>query len=460
MKKIFALMCAVSVVFAACTPEGAGILPAVSFESAVPVVSDGVATFKIATANYDGTEPVTIPVTITSEAVQGTDFTVSAEAFVVGGTSPVTEITVSTLNFGTGKTVTMNLGIPAGWNAGQYTTSTFALTDKLGWVSFVNKKGGMTDKATITIALYDAMGNSLNLNNEDKITVSVNTSESTAVEGTHFSFAGEKTVTIAAGENKGTLVLNMIGDAVVEGADKLVLELDPGSKYELGANHKTTITILGSEWNRLAGEWKIDKMLVDAETLRTGWDYENTLTGYEFIPSYDADGDGVTDTNTDDKIVFDMDALTLTPYFKSTFKNYFVGVSNITPAGSCSLAVGGQNAESNWNPDGYIKGYVSTPMIELDNTNRYFSPTAQCEEKESYLAYGMKKDTDNNDVLILYFVDVTPKESYFPQWTEHMFNTSPDYVDDYTWSWIYNTSRPYNTDNYPSFLIASFKRAN
>ena len=193
-------------------------------------------------------------------------------------------------------------------------------------------------------------------------------------------------MTIPAGESKGTLVLNMIGDAVVEGADTLVLELDPGSKYELGANHKTTITILGSEWNRLAGEWKIEKMLVDAETIRSGWDYENVLTGYEFIPSYDADGDGVIDTNADDKIVFDMDALTLTPDFKSTFKNYFIGVSSITPAGNYPITVGGKNSEANWNPDGYNKGYVSTPMIELDNTNRYFSPTAQSEEKESYLA--------------------------------------------------------------------------
>ena len=460
MKKFFAVMCAFAVVLSACTSKEETTLPSVSFETAVPVSSDGTATFKIVTVDYTATEAVTIPVTFGGEAVLGTDYSVSAEAFVLGGDSPVTEIVVTALAYGTGKDVTLTLDLPQGWKPGNYTSSSYTLPAKLGWVSFVNKKAGMTDKASIAIGIYDAEGKALKLTDGDQIAVSVNTEESTAVEGTHFSFEGEKAVTVAAGESTGVVVLNMIGDAVVEGADKLVLELDPGAKYDLGANRKVTITILGSEWNRLAGEWKINQMIIDAETIRSSWDGEGILTGYEFIPSYDSDGDGVIDQNADDKIVFDTDALTITPDFKSTFKNYFVGVSNMTPAGSFSITVGGKNSVANWNPDGYVKGYVDTPALLLDNTNRYFSPTAVSEDKESYLAYGIKADEDGSDILILYFIDVTPKESFIPQWTEHMFNTDPDYVDDGTWSWIYNTQKPFITDNYPSFLIASFKKAN
>lgn len=458
MKKIFTLMCALAVVFSACTSNEMTTEPSVSFETAVPVISDGTATFKIVVAEYEGTEAVSIPVTFGGTAVRGTDYSVSADAFVVGGDAPVTEIVVTALVYGKDADVMLTLDLPQGWKSGNHPTSSFKLPAKLGWVSFVNKKAGMTDKASISIGVYDSEGKSLNLTDDDNFTVSVNTEESTAVEGTHFSFDGEKIVNISAGQSSGVITLNMIGDAVVEGCDKLVLELDPGSKYDLGANRKVTITILGSEWNRLAGEWQISEMLIDAESLRDSWDWGNSLTGYEFIPSYDSNGDGVIDLNVDDKIVFDTDALTLTPSFKSTFKNFFLGVSNITPAGPFDITVGGQNAVTNWNPDGYVKGYVSTPALLLDNTNRYFSPTAVSEDKESYIAYGIKKDEENNDVLLIYFIDVTPKESYFPEWTAHMFNTDPNYEDDGTWSWIYNTTKPFVTDNFPSFLIASFKK--
>ena len=119
MKKIMFMICALAAVAVACTSETKEV-PAVSFETAIPVTSGEIATFKIAVADYSGTDPVSIPVTFGGTAVKGTDYIVSAEEFVWGGENPVTSIQVTTLVFDESKTVSLTLDIPEGWKAGNY----------------------------------------------------------------------------------------------------------------------------------------------------------------------------------------------------------------------------------------------------------------------------------------------------------------------------------------------------
>ncbi len=392
MKKIFSIMLAATAIFAAC--EQLQTLPEVSFTSALPVVADGDAVFSIAVNNYEGTEPVTIPVVLAGDAVENVDYTISAKEFVVGGESPVTSITVSTLNFGSNKKVSLTLTPPAGWNLGQYATSEFSLAEKLGWISFEGKTANMTDKVVVTMGVYDGEGKSLTLENGEEIEVTVDTENSTAVEGTHFAFAGEKKITVAAGSNKGTVTLNMLGEEVVEGADKIVLVLNPGNKYEIGNTQKITIQIVGAEWNRLDGTWAVVGLERDRAYMEMMW--SSMCTGYEYIPDYSVADNGVM-ANKDDKIVIDMAAGTFTPSFTSTFKDYFIGVSNISFAGKRNLPVGmwGMPAE--------------TMMITLDNTNRYFSATEFSEDKLSYVGIKIEKDADNNDILTIYTIDNEPK---------------------------------------------------
>ena len=127
MKKIFTLMCTLAVVFSACTSNEMTSVPSVSFETAVPVISDGTATFKIVVAEYEGTEAVSIPVTFGGTAVRGTDYSISADAFVVGGDSPVTEIVVTALVYGKDADVMLTLDLPQGWKSGNHPTSSFKL---------------------------------------------------------------------------------------------------------------------------------------------------------------------------------------------------------------------------------------------------------------------------------------------------------------------------------------------
>jgi hypothetical protein len=409
MKKIFAMMLAALTLSVACTEEKA--LPSVSFESALPVVAGEQASFSIAISNYTGTEAVEIPVVVAGDAVEGEDYTISAKAFVVGGASPVTEITVTTLKFDTGKKVTLSLSAPAGWTLGKYATSEYVLSSKLGWVSFVGKKGGLSSKVDVKVGLYDAEGNPLKLENASEIEVAVDVENSTAVEGTHFKFSGEKTVTIELGESEGSISLEFLGEEVVADHDKIVLTLDPGEKFNLGTSGKMTLTILGSEWSRLDGEWKIAKMHSSKAWADQFW--STMLSGYDYIPVYDTnpDDDVLVDTNADDKLVFDIETLTLTPYFESSFKNYFIGVSNIEAAGEYGLRF---NGFGTWNPNHPLwGGPLMTPAMKLDNTNRYFSATEQSQDKESIICYAVVKEGDD-DILYIYLVDCESK-TFFPE---------------------------------------------
>lgn len=445
MKKFFAMALAALSLSVACTPEES--LPAVSFVSALPVTSDGDATFSIAVSNYTGTEAVTIPFVIGGDAVEGEDYTISAKEFVVGGANPVTEVIVSTLKFDTGKKVTLSLNAPAGWTLGNYAMSEYELSKKLGWISFDTKKSGMSSSLTVKVGIYGEDGKSLTLENGGQIEVTVDTENSTAEENVHFKFAGEKVVTIEAGKSTGELVLEMIGEDAVADHDQIVLKLNEGTKYNIGTTSKMTVVILGSEWRRLDGEWKIAKMHTSAAWADQFW--STMLTGYEHIPSYDTnpDDDVDVDTNVNDKIVFDMEALTLTPSFESSFKNYFVGVSNISPAGEYGLMFNGNGC---WKSDHPLwGGPLKTPAMLLDNTNRYFSATEQSEDKESIMGYALTTDTEDNDILYIYLIDCESKTFF------------PEFHDPKTLGFeILGATKPVLVDSgFPDvFMIASFKK--
>ena len=159
----------------------------VSFVTALPAVSDGVATLKIE-STYSGTEAVNIPLEFGGTAVKGTDYNVSAETFVLGGNKPVTEISLTPLEYGTKKTVTVSLKLPLGFTGGRYPASTFTLADKIGYKSFETKTGLMTEKAEIVVNIVDGNAKNKIMEKETKIPVKVVADKSTAIEGTHFEF--------------------------------------------------------------------------------------------------------------------------------------------------------------------------------------------------------------------------------------------------------------------------------
>ena len=97
MKKVlFAMMAAMTVFMVSCEPDNTVEIPTVSF-AVQPVNTDGVFTLTLMTTGYNGTDPVTVPLTFSGTAEKGVDYSVSDEAFIIGGATPVTTITVTTL---------------------------------------------------------------------------------------------------------------------------------------------------------------------------------------------------------------------------------------------------------------------------------------------------------------------------------------------------------------------------
>ena len=412
MKRIVFAICALVAVAAACTPENK-VTPAVSFETALPVVAGEVATYTIAVVDYAGTDPVTIPVTFGGDAVKGVDYEVSAEAFVWGGTEPVTSIKVTTLVFDNTKKVSLTLNAPEGWTVGNYPMSESSLSAKLGYISFDKSSLGLTGSAEVTVSVYDEQGNAKVLENDATLAISVAES-STAAEGTHFTLS-TKNVTIPAGSKSATFTVAIMGEEAVADHDQFTLVLDPGAKFSIGNYDEIAINIWGSAWSKLNGNWKMIEVSPEATAM-----WGDMVTGMDQIPSV-VEGDGFT---------IDIAAMKFIPNFKSTFCNYFIGEANI--AKDKTIIDFGQG----------VGNKFSLQLISFDNTNRYFSAKEQSSDKVSLVGIAFEEgDTAGDEILRMYIVDHTSK-SFMPELLE---------------SGMYGTEKPVAID-YGNFISAAFKK--
>ena len=418
MKKILFSLLAIVYIAVACNPDDAKERPAVSFETALPVISDADATLKIAVNNYSGTDAVEIPVVFGGDAVKGEDYIVSAESFVYGGENPVTEIVVTALKFGTGKKVSLSLDLPGGWTAGNYAMSEFVLPDKLGYISFERKSQFMTDMLIATVNLYDVNGNPKVLVNGGEVEIAVVTGESTAIEGTDFKFSDKKVAVFEPGAKSATVKLELIGDDVAEGHDKIVLSIVPGEKYEMGQYVKSEITIAGSEWNKFSGKWVLNEFVTDAAYIQ----------GEMWLSDEDMAGFPVADAK--DAFTIDLANGLFMPEFTSDLKNFFIGESNIVKSEPYVLVAG-------------MGEKRTLQMLQLDNTNRNFSAASQSEDKISFVGARIITDEETKEELLdLYLLDYKATD---------FLKLYIDYV-------MYNETKPMATTTCV-FLNLTFKKA-
>lgn len=402
MKKVILAIAALATVFVGCTPEEEINKPAVSFETAAPAVDDATATFTVLVSGYTGTDPVTIPVTISSEAVEGTDYEVSAKEFVWGGENPVTTITVTTLKRGTDKTVKLTLQTPDGFVLGNIPSSEVLLADKNINVSFETSLI-MTEAEylPVKVVVTDANGE-FEVAEDTELTVTVNTEKSTAVLGEHFAFEyDENFALVYEGESSGELYLEIL--KIEEGKDKIVLRLEEPEAYGIGNYFEVEIRFV-SYWEKLAGKWQINEVISTAEFMESmgwwcmmnGWSEDEVYADLPAFNEADALEIVITDANTGK----------LKPSFQSNFKNYFIGESNMTK---------GDNYDISMDSMAFPPITTNTRIAICDNINRYFHATDISEDKEGYVAFSLKYDADlGTDILEMYVIDHT-SHSFLPE---------------------------------------------
>ena len=235
MKRTFAILSIIMAVLASCQDE-MSLNPAASLFSARPEMTDTTATFRLAVANVtDSTQAISFPVTFGGTAERGTDYTVSADAFVFGGESPVESIVVTALRLGTEKTVSMAVHLPEGFEGGKYLTSEFTLHDKLAYISFANDYRMLTDSTDIVFNVTDKNGKSKAIKDSMEVFLCINTEKSTAAEGNDFIFSDSTRFVIRAGQSSGALELKSLIPEPVEGMDKIIF-LEEGAVTAVGTH--------------------------------------------------------------------------------------------------------------------------------------------------------------------------------------------------------------------------------
>lgn len=372
--------------FTACQKELA-LDPAISFFSSAPEILEETAIFRLAYANFNDSTERVFPVTFGGTAEKGTDYIVSGDRFIFGGENPVDSIVVTTLKFGTDKTLEMTVELPDDIASGKYLTSGYTLQDKLAYFSFSESYKMMTDSLELTLNVMDRSGQPKALGSDASIYLSVNQEKTTAVEGVDFAFSDSSYLTIRKGARSGVLELRSLNPHPQEGKDRIVLDLGFGDKHSAGEITEIEISLLDTLWKHLDGTWTADSLVTDSLYMDRYW--QDACTGLDLLPEY----------NSSDKMTFDMASSQLSPSFRSTFRHYFCGTSGIRKGKSISIDSG----------DGTP---VQMQTFWLDNTNRYFSAEQASEDKESLI--GLRFFPESTDSLDLYVIDYVSK-SFMPE---------------------------------------------
>lgn len=235
--------------------------------------------------------------------------------------------------------------------------------------SFTNRNATMFQTASAEISLYKRADLAQYSAPKDLVfPVEVDVEKSTAVEGTHFSFAGEKSITVPSGKSKGSLKLNFIKKE--EGKDEIVLTVKkPSDKFFLGDNASLTIKIVGEAIEVLKGTWG---SCTWESSNKDYWGLSYDLSKFPSVSSEDqlTISDGGLEVN-----------------IKSDLKNYFVGNSEMKYIQEQIFRF----------PEDYLLKRTGFVFV-LNNINANFSAQSST-IKDSRVAFAVIKDDNNEEVL-------------------------------------------------------------
>lgn len=389
MKRIFAILTIIAAVLSSCQDE-ISLNPAASLFTAQPEMTDTTAIFRLAVANVaDSTKEISFPVVFGGTAERGSDYTVSADAFVFGGGSPIDSIVVTALKLGTEKTLTMEVQLPDGFEGGKYLRSEFTLHDKLAYISFSKDYAMIADSLDVVFALTDKGGKAKAAKDSIEVFLSINPEKTTAVEGTDFIFSDSTRFVIRAGASSGLLELKSLNSEPAEGKDKIVLNMEFGEDFGAGEVHEIELDLLDAKWRELDGTWLADSLVTDSLFMKEYW--KDECTGLELLPKFDEE----------DEVEFNIDAASFNPDFRSSFKNYFAGKSGLRKGKEMELMLADGNMA-------ILQTFI------LDNTNRYFSKEEESEDTGSYIGMRLIPEEDDQQILDLYVIDHTSR-SFMPE---------------------------------------------
>ena len=393
MRKFLFALLAAPLLFGACSDDNDESTPTLSFAKPVLALSTGSVTLDLQVSGVDLSSlasPVTVPVAFSGTAVKGSEYSVSAEQFILGGNNQSLSITVTALdNYDEAKEIVATLGSVADFIPGKNATAKISLGVK-GKImySFSVKSMTMGETGSVQLDLYTATRAKYTA--EQDIVIPIEIAEgSTAVENTNFTFEGAKQLVVAQGKSSGAITLK--AGTLETGKDKVVLKtgLENNKGFVRGQYNEITVTIFGSYFSKLEGTWK---MSAEGNYDPTEFANLNGSSSDNDKPTFDADMAALPAYNAKDRLVFTEEGLTTS--LESTLRNFFWENSGISKGEEIIVREG-------------MGTKVPLQLILLDNVNRYFSATEQSEDTEAYIGINFK-DGDSNKMKI-YFVDYNSK---------------------------------------------------
>ena len=393
MRKFLFALLAAPLLFGACSDDNDESTPTLSCAKPVLALSTGSVTLDLQVSGVDLSSlasPVTVPVAFSGTAVKGSEYSVSAEQFILGGNNQSLSITVTALdNYDEAKEIVATLGSVADFIPGKNATAKISLGVK-GKImySFSVKSMTMGETGSVQLDLYTATGAKYTA--EQDIVIPIEIAEgSTAVENTNFTFEGAKQLVVAQGKSSGAITLK--AGTLETGKDKVVLKtgLENNKGFVRGQYNEITVTIFGSYFSKLEGTWK---MSAEGNYDPTEFANLNGSSSEYDKPTFDADMAALPAYNAKDRLIFTEEGLTTS--LESTLKNFFRENSGISKGEEIIVREG-------------MGTKVPLQLILLDNVNRYFSATEQSEDTEAYIGINFK-DEDSNKMKI-YFVDYNSK---------------------------------------------------
>lgn len=393
MRKFLFALLAAPLLFGACSDDNDESTPTLSFAKPVLALSTGSVTLDLQVSGVDLSSlasPVTVPVAFSGTAVKGSEYSVSAEQFILGGNNQSLSITVTALdNYDEAKEIVATLGSVADFIPGKNATAKISLGVK-GKImySFSVKSMTMGETGSVQLDLYTATGAKYTA--EQDIVIPIEIAEgSTAVENTNFTFEGAKQLVVAQGKSSGAITLK--AGTLETGKDKVVLKtgLENNKGFVRGQYNEITVTIFGSYFSKLEGTWKMS-----AEGNYDPMEYANlngSSSEYD-KPTFDANMAALPAYNAKDRLIFTEEGLTTS--LESNLKNFFRENSGISNGGELTVREG-------------MGTKVPLQLILLDNANRYFSAAEQSEDTEAYI--GVRFKDGDADKMQIYFIDYNSK---------------------------------------------------
>lgn len=200
------------------------------------------------------TAATNVAITTTGSAVLDKDFTLSKASFEFAAGESVAKINVTSKTYASGKSFTLALGtLPAGFQYATISSSKITVTPKdILIFTFESRNGILSLSSDFNVSLSGMDGKAYVAPEDIHIPLMVD-AKSTAVEGTHFSFAAAKEVVIPKGKSVGAVKLNWIKTEAEK--NMIVLKSAATEGYVDGSYPSISISVAGAAIDKIMGTW-------------------------------------------------------------------------------------------------------------------------------------------------------------------------------------------------------------